>query len=105
MRDGYDLIEWLAKQAWCNGKIGMAGNSIFAMMQWRVAAEQPPHLACIAPWEGAADPYRELLNWGGFTEAGFNRFIAASMIGKNLVEDCFLMAAPLPQLKTRFKRL
>jgi putative CocE/NonD family hydrolase len=42
-RDGYDFIEWLATQHWCNGKIGMFGNSGVAMVQWRIAAEQPPH--------------------------------------------------------------
>ena len=36
-RDGYDLIEWLAQQEWCSGKIGMLGNSALAMAQWRIA--------------------------------------------------------------------
>jgi len=47
-RDGYDFIEWLAKQIWCSGKIGMFGNFGVAMPQWHIAAEQPPHLTCIA---------------------------------------------------------
>ena len=52
-RDGYDFIEWLAGQHWSNGKVGMFGNSGVGMVQYRIAAEQPPHLICIAPWEGA----------------------------------------------------
>ena len=47
-RDGYDYIEWAAQQSWCTGKVGMFGNSGVCMVQWRIAAEQPPHLACIA---------------------------------------------------------
>ena len=74
-RDGYDFIEWLATQHWCNGKVGMFGNSGVAMTQWRIAAEQPPHLACIAPWEGTGDLYRESLFEGGIPALGFSDFI------------------------------
>jgi predicted acyl esterase len=95
-RDGYDLVEWLAKQEWCNGKVGMAGNSALAMAQWRIAAERPPHLACIAPWEGIADIYRELINMGGFTECGFNPFLTQMISGKNLIEDHYTMALDYP---------
>ncbi len=37
--DGYDLIEWVAAQEWCNGRVGMAGNSWLAIAQWYIAAE------------------------------------------------------------------
>ncbi len=43
-RDGHDLIEWMARQNWCNGNVGMVGMSAFAISQWKVAAERPPHL-------------------------------------------------------------
>jgi predicted acyl esterase len=65
----------------------MMGNSALAMCQWRIAAEQPPHLTCIAPWEGIADIYREALPWGGFPESGFWPFLANLLEGKNLIED------------------
>ena len=61
-RDGADLVEWLAARDWSNGKVGMTGNSWLAMAQWYIAAEQPPHLACIAPWEGTSDIYREFVS-------------------------------------------
>ena len=64
-RDGYDFIEWAAKQKWCSGKVGLFGNSGVAMSQWRIAAENPPHLTCIAPWEATGDQYRESLMEGG----------------------------------------
>lgn len=51
-RDCHDLIEWLAGQEWCSGKVGMSGTSYLAVSQWFTAAEQPPHLAAINPWEG-----------------------------------------------------
>ncbi len=48
-KDFHDLIEWLAIQEWCNGKVGTTGNSYLAISQWFVAAERPAHLAAIAP--------------------------------------------------------
>jgi uncharacterized protein len=86
-RDGYDFIEWLADQWWCNGKVGMSGNSGVAMTKWRIAAEQPPHLTCIAPWEGTGDLYRESLCEGGIPARGFNDFIVGGLIGVNYVDD------------------
>lgn len=46
---GYDIIEWIATQEWANGKVGMYGASAFAMVQWLVAAENPPSLAVGLP--------------------------------------------------------
>jgi len=48
--DGHDLVEWLAKQSWCDGNIGGIGMSYFAMTQVATALEQPPHLKAIAPF-------------------------------------------------------
>jgi predicted acyl esterase len=86
-RDGYDFVEWIATQPWCNGKIGMCGNSGVAMTQWRIAAEQPPHLICIAPWEGTGDLYRESLAEGGVPMQSFNNFIVGSLVGENYIDD------------------
>lgn len=49
--DCYDLIEWLAAQPWCNGRVGMHGTAFAGISEWFVAALRPPHLVCIAPWE------------------------------------------------------
>ena len=59
-QDLYECIEWAAGQPWCNGKVGLNGISYYAMNQWQVAALQPPHLAAMCVWEGAADYYRDL---------------------------------------------
>ena len=64
-RDIYQCIEWAAVQPWCSGKVGMAGISYFATNQWYVASMQPPHLAAICAWEGAADYYRDNTHHGG----------------------------------------
>jgi uncharacterized protein len=47
--DGYDAVEWLARQPWSNGKVAMWGGSYAGFDQWTVAKERPPHLATIVP--------------------------------------------------------
>ena len=87
-RDCHDLIEWLADQNWCNGKVGMSGTSYLAVAQWFTAAEQPKHLAAINPWEGVSDVYRDLLMRGGMPDTGFGqRLQEGSFFGKNQKED------------------
>ncbi|SDT54414.1 hypothetical protein SAMN05444162_4882 [Paenibacillaceae bacterium GAS479] len=70
-RDCYDLIEWLAEQEWCNGKVATSGTSYLALSQWFIAAEQPPHLAAINPVEGFGDAYRDLIRRGGILDVNF----------------------------------
>ncbi len=94
--DGYDFVEWLAVQHWCNGKVGMSGNSGVAMHQWGIAAMQPPHLACIAPWECTTDLFRESLYEGGIPALSFNEFIAAQVTGTGGVDDQVAMARKYP---------
>lgn len=57
-KDHYELIEWIAAQSWCSGKVGGIGQSYYAMSQWHMAIQNPPHLACIAPYDGMLDFYR-----------------------------------------------
>ncbi|HEU5280002.1 MAG TPA: CocE/NonD family hydrolase [Gaiellaceae bacterium] len=64
-QDFYDCIEWAGVQPWSNGKVGLSGISYYAMNQWQVASMQPPHLAAMCAWEGAADWYRDATHHGG----------------------------------------
>ncbi|MBA7648169.1 hypothetical protein ES703_55952 [subsurface metagenome] len=57
--DGYDIIEWIAAQPWCDGNVGMVG------VQTYTAAEQPPHLKAIFPWEVWSDLYTQFATSGG----------------------------------------
>ncbi len=54
-RDGHDVVEWLAQQPWCNGKVAMWGGSYAGFDQWATLKESPPHLATIVP-AAAAHP-------------------------------------------------
>ncbi len=63
--DLYDCIEWAGIQDWSSGKVGLNGISYYAMNQWQAAALEPPHLAAMCAWEGAADYYRDMCWHGG----------------------------------------
>lgn len=86
--DGYDVVQWIAEQPWSNGKVTMAGNSRLATVQYFVAAEQPPALACIAPWEGIVDEYRSAMMRGGRPNFAFNDFIINGFVGLGEIKDC-----------------
>lgn len=48
-RDGYDTIEWAARQPWSNGRVGTFGLSYPGAVQWLAAVENPPHLVAMVP--------------------------------------------------------
>ena len=48
-KDGYDVVEWLAMQSYCDGQVTMWGGSYAGFAQWATAKEFPPHLATIVP--------------------------------------------------------
>ena len=79
-KDGYDAVEWVAKQPWCDGKVGMIGGSYDGVDQWQAAVERPPSLRCIVPQVSPADAMRNLpYEYGTFLLAG-------SLVWTHLVE-------------------
>jgi len=70
--DGYDSVEWVASQPWCDGNVGMFGVSYVGATQWLTAKSQAPSLKAIVPGVTASD-YHEGWAWqGGAFELGFN---------------------------------
>ena len=68
LREAQDLaqcVDWAGTQPWSNGKVGLNGISYYGINQWHVASMQPPHLAAMCIWEGAADWYRDMTHHGG----------------------------------------
>ena len=63
--DLYDVIEWIARQPWSNGKVGGLGQSYFCMSQWWMGILKPPALACLGAYDGLNDPYRATCYTGG----------------------------------------
>lgn len=52
--DGYDTVEWLAAQPWCDGNIGLQGLSYFGFTQMAAAENNPPHLRALCPFQHSA---------------------------------------------------
>jgi predicted acyl esterase len=69
-QDLFDMIEWVATQPWCDGNVGMTGESYYAWSQLMAAVEQPPHLKAIFVQCGAVDLYRERYMHGGIFQRG-----------------------------------
>ena len=66
-KDGYDTVEWLAKQEWCTGKIGSFGSSQAGFAQNFLAVTQPPHLTCQYMIDTGLSLYHEGYRIGGAT--------------------------------------
>ena len=80
-RDGYDTIEWAARQPWSNGAVGTFGLSYPGAVQWLAAVEGPPHLKAMAPAMTFASP-RQFFYAGGVWDNSW-----ASWLWLNIAPD------------------
>jgi uncharacterized protein len=111
VNDGYDVVEWLAKQPYCNGKVSMWGGSYAGFDQWATAKNRPPHLATIVP-AAAAFPgvdfparnnisYQYLMQWLTFTagHALQPNLFADNQFWPSLWRDRFVTGQPFSNLE------
>ncbi len=63
--DGFDVVEWIADQEWCDGKVAMTGGSYGGFTSVQVAALAPPHLGTIIPWNFTDDRYTDDCHYRG----------------------------------------
>ncbi len=70
-RDGYEIVEWAARQSWSTGKVGLFGPSYMGLIQLLTAAQRPPHLKAIFPIVPMADGYRDITFSGGQLNVSF----------------------------------
>jgi len=75
-QDTYEVIEWIARQPWCDGNIGMLGVSKFATCAQKVASLRPPHLKAIFAPFASTDPYRDSTYHGGILAYGMARALS-----------------------------
>jgi len=69
--DGNDTIDWIARQSWSNGNVGMIGGSYVGIAQWQAALENNPHLKAIFPVVSGSDDYRDrFYSTGGAMKLG-----------------------------------
>lgn len=77
-QDGFDTIEWIMRQPWCSGRVGMLGGSYVGAVQWQAAVEHPPGLAAIAPQATWSSFYRNLYLGGSVRLALISSWIAGN---------------------------
>lgn len=90
--DACDLIDWLARQPACNGRVGMVGGSLLGLVQYLAAKEAPPSLEVILPEDAGSDNYWYLWHPGGMS-AGPGRAARQSVSG---AEEEFTLAVAHP---------
>ncbi|WP_031203267.1 CocE/NonD family hydrolase [Mesorhizobium sp. LSJC269B00] len=66
---GAEVVEWIARQPWSDGNVGMIGNSTPGVIQFSVAAERPPHLRAVVA-SGIGDGYDNFVYVGGMFQLG-----------------------------------
>ncbi len=73
--DGYDTLDWIGRQRWSNGRVGMIGGSYLGIVQWKVAPLNNPYLKAISPVVSGYDDYRDrFYSTGGALKLG-NRLL------------------------------
>jgi len=70
-QDGFDTVEWLARQEWCDGKVGTFGGSFAGFNQYLHAGSPGPHLAAMFARQAACSLRDEWVYRGGAFELGF----------------------------------
>lgn len=65
LQDGYDTIDWLANQPWCNGKVGMYGASASGITAYGAVGAAHPNLVCAFVLVAPSDFYHQVVYPGG----------------------------------------
>ncbi|WP_424624722.1 CocE/NonD family hydrolase [Achromobacter marplatensis] len=74
VQDGYDTVEWAARQPWSNGRVGTTGQSYLGATQYTLATNNPlpPHLQAMAPVSASSDFHQSwVYHTGGAMEWGW----------------------------------
>jgi putative CocE/NonD family hydrolase len=82
-QDGYDTLEWLAAQPWCDGNVGMFGGSYVGLTQWQAAMSGHPALKAIVPHVTASNYHDGWTYQGGAFELQFNLSWTMSVLALN----------------------
>ena len=101
-KDGDDTLNWIARQSWSDGKIGMLGGSYLGIVQWKAALLRNPHLKAISPVVSGYDDYRDrFYSTGGAFQVGHRLLWMAENLRAPDFEtpsfDRYVRALPLRQ--------
>lgn len=94
--DGYDTVEWIAAQPWCEGRVGTFGSSYGAWFQLALATQAPPHLGCMIPTMGGWNAHTSSVRQGGAFELRWlcwAFFHSAHNAHRDILADPFVVQA------------
>jgi hypothetical protein len=88
-RDGYDTVQWIARQSWCDGNVGVLGGSYTGQTAYMIAPTQPPALRALFVRESASDLFDHWVYRGGAFELGFLAAWSTRIFGPDVVARAF----------------
>ena len=105
VEDGIATVEWLRRQPWFGGKVGMFGPSYLGFVQWAVAAECPEEIRALSVQVGTSRP-RDMIYPGGCfslrTMLAWTYLVGSQAKG---VSDTRIKLARMAKLRKAFDRL
>lgn len=104
-KDGYDTIEWAAKQPWSDGNVGTFGLSYPCAVQWLAAVENPPHLKAMVPAMGPSDIGPRAIYFGGVFESGWANWCYVNMSPDRRVKKNLPGPRTIDEAKAEWKKL
>ena len=85
--DGYDTIEWVARQKWCDGQVGISGYSALGIAANLAASAAPPHLVAAFVAVAPESLFEEARFVGGvFKEADTSNWLSARGLSEAQIE-------------------
>ena len=92
LNDGVEVIDWISRQPWCNGRVGIMGISWGGFNALQIAALQPPALAAAVAVAATDDRYATDVHYLG------GCVLAADMVGWSATMACFNARPPTPRI-------
>ena len=91
--DGFDTVQWLGAQSWCDGQVGTMGASYAGSDQCALATLNPSHLSTMIVAVGAANYYHGSMRQNGALEQRFMVYaFRMAMTSKEAIADPGLQA-------------
>lgn len=104
-KDGFDTIEWAAKQPWSDGRVGTFGLSYPGAVQWLAAVENPPHLKAMVPAMCPSTMGPQCIYFGGVFESGWANWSYVNMSPDTRVRKNLPGPRTIDEAKAEWNRL
>ena len=104
-KDGYDVVEWAAKQPWTNGKVATQGGSYLGHTQWATLGEAPPSLVAAFPAVASTNLYANWVTQGGAFHLAFNFGWAVVRMPFRIMQPQWYFTGPDAAPELRYEQL